>query len=201
MTELQAAMKDVSAKRWEMDRVAFKVGSPMKGCKHCGETTVRNAKVVFLNGYNVYRSYKPLVEGWTYKCMECFATDDDCWHNAQGLGTEPILKPKMLETRVDGKPGLGALMSICYPEGQSCSHDLQTTLSIKVESVGAIGTDSWEDEGGALAPPPRTYEGLARYQSFMRVRAPRKQKAAKMMRQVESMRIVPLATLVRKEVR
>lgn len=200
MTELQAAMKDLSARRWELDKVCYKVGSPMKGCKHCGETTVRNDKTVYLSGFNVYRSYKPLVEGWTYKCMDCFAIDAVCWNNPIGLGLEPVLKPKMLETRVDGKPGLGALMNISYPEGQSCSHDIKTTLSIVVENVGAIGTDAWDDDGGAVAPPPRTYEGLARYQSFMRVRAPRKQKAAKMMRQVESMRIVPLVTLVRKEV-
>jgi hypothetical protein len=101
MTKLQAAMKDKSAKTWPERKQMYKVGSPMKGCLHCGNTEEdENGRVRYTSGFQVFRSYMPQWTKWTWKCWECGSTDLSCWAaddlglvEAQ-LGKEPVIKPK-----------------------------------------------------------------------------------------------------------
>ena len=99
MNALQAAMKDKSAKTWRERTVMYKVGSPMKGCKHCGDVVVdeETGKRRYTSGFQVFRAYKPWITHWTWMCAECGAKDLACWEtDALGLveaelGKEPIV--------------------------------------------------------------------------------------------------------------
>lgn len=98
MKKLQAAMRDKAAKRWHEARVMYKVGSPMKGCRNCGEEEeVEDGKWQFTSGFQVFRAYKPWWTKWTWKCWECGATDLACWAPDElglieaELGKEPLL--------------------------------------------------------------------------------------------------------------
>lgn len=99
MTKLQAAMKDKSAKSWKERIVMYKVGSPMKGCKHCGDIQEdeETGKKRYLSGFQVFRAYRPWETKWTFKCWECGSTDLNCWENdalglvAAEIGKEPIV--------------------------------------------------------------------------------------------------------------
>lgn len=98
MNFLQAAMKDKSAKTWRERTTMYKVGSPMKGCHHCGDIEeTESGRRRYTSGFQVFRAYKPWAAGWTWKCMECGATDLACWEaDALGmteymLGKEPIV--------------------------------------------------------------------------------------------------------------
>lgn len=99
MNHLQAAMRDKSAKTWRERITMYKVGSPMKGCRHCGDVQEdeETSRVRYLSGFQVFRAYKPWNTGWTWKCWECGATDLVCWAEDQlglvrdELGKEPIV--------------------------------------------------------------------------------------------------------------
>lgn len=80
-------------------------------------------------------------------------------------------------------------LDIRHEDGKSL-HDSNYRLRdepIKLNGVftavlNAPGTDSWEDEGGALPPGALVVEDLWRYMSSMRVRGGRKQTAARIAR-------------------
>lgn len=92
MNSLQAAMKDKSASTWRERKTMYKVGSPMKGCHHCGDVQVEESgKKRYLSGFQIFRSYRPWDTKWTYCCWECGAKDAACWEGAWDLGREPIL--------------------------------------------------------------------------------------------------------------
>lgn len=93
MTKLQAALKDKSAKAWNETKQYYRIGSHFKGCLNCGikEEDEDTGSVRYLSGFQVFRSYKPWWIGWTYKCMECNATDLKCWEGASDIGKEPIV--------------------------------------------------------------------------------------------------------------
>ncbi len=110
MTKLQAAMRDLAAKKWTESKVYFRVGSAFKGCMNCGTT---NDKDMFVTGTNVVRSYKPKNKGWTYLCTECGAKDAACWENAWDLGLEPRILP-----RSDISPYAGERGMKIYTQGQ-----------------------------------------------------------------------------------
>lgn len=74
-------MRDRAAKGWRERKMWYRVGSVFKACYHCGST-------------DVFRSYKPWVVKWTYKCFECLSTDANCWENPQNLGEEPRILPR-----------------------------------------------------------------------------------------------------------
>jgi len=67
MTKLQARMKDQAAKAWHERKLFYKVGSIFKGCASC-------------QSQSVYCAFAPIAMGWAYKCWECSATDEACWH-------------------------------------------------------------------------------------------------------------------------
>lgn len=98
MNKLQASIRDRAAATWRERKVMYKVGSPMKGCKFCGdvEEDEESGKRRYLSGFNVFRAYKPWETGWTWKCWECGSKDLACWEtDAAGmveyeLGREPI---------------------------------------------------------------------------------------------------------------
>ncbi len=110
MTKLQAAMRDLAAKKWTEAKVYFRVGSAFKGCLNCGTL---NDKGMFVTGTNVVRSYKPKNKGWTYLCGECGAKDAACWENAWDLGQEPRILP-----RSDISPYRGERGMKVYTQGQ-----------------------------------------------------------------------------------
>lgn len=99
MTKLQASMKDKSASTWRERKVMYKVGSPMKGCRFCGdvEEDEETGKRRYLTGLQVFRAYRPWETGWTFMCWDCTAKDLQCWEpDALGLveaeiGKEPLL--------------------------------------------------------------------------------------------------------------
>jgi hypothetical protein len=98
MTKLQAAMKDRSAQGWRERKIMYKVGSPMKGCLHCGDVEEdESGRSRYLSGFQVFRAYKPWETKWTWKCMECNSTDLACWANDSlglveaELGKEPVV--------------------------------------------------------------------------------------------------------------
>lgn len=99
MRRLQAAMRDQAAKSWKERIVMYKVGSPMKGCRFCGdiEEDEDTGKRRYLSGFQVFRAYRPWETKWTWKCWECGSTDLACWEpDSLGLvenelGKEPIL--------------------------------------------------------------------------------------------------------------
>jgi hypothetical protein len=99
MTKLQASMKDASAATWRERKVMYKVGSPMKGCRFCGdvEEDEETGKRRYLTGLQVFRAYKPWETKWTWKCWSCGAIDLQCWEPdalglvEQELGKEPLL--------------------------------------------------------------------------------------------------------------
>jgi hypothetical protein len=91
-------MKDKSAAGWRERKQYYKVGSPMKGCRQCGEIEEdERGKERWITGMQVFRSYRPWEIGWTFKCWDCSATDLRCWGNdelglvAAEIGKEPIL--------------------------------------------------------------------------------------------------------------
>ena len=77
----------------------YKVGSPMKGCAHCGDVVVDEdtGRARYVSGFQVFRAYKPWNTGWTWMCAECGAKDLRCWAPDQDgmveamLGKEPIV--------------------------------------------------------------------------------------------------------------
>jgi hypothetical protein len=75
-------------------KVAYKVGSPMKGCYNCGDydliTVGRRTVKQYTSGFDVWRSYCPSQTEWTYYCYECSAKDYKAWENAKDVGEEPI---------------------------------------------------------------------------------------------------------------
>ena len=94
MKKLQASMKDSSFTRNRQYRGYYKVGSYFKGCQHCGEVVWvqcgdREVKR-YLSGYDVFRSYQPQSEGWTYWCWTCGAKDMACWEDAENIGQDAI---------------------------------------------------------------------------------------------------------------
>jgi hypothetical protein len=98
MNKLQASMRDKSAKTWRERTVMYKVGSPMKGCNHCGDVEVsESGRLRYTSGFQVFRAYRPWETGWTWKCQFCGAIDLQCWApdalglNERELGKEPIL--------------------------------------------------------------------------------------------------------------
>lgn len=100
MNKLDASVKDASARRASVSiKHYFKVGSCFKGCRHCGTTEMRvsakgRAKEVWLDGFNVFRSYDPKFTGWTWWCYDCAAKDFDCWdctdYALTELGQPPV---------------------------------------------------------------------------------------------------------------
>ena len=52
------------------------------------------------------------------------------------------------------------------------------------------GSDTWEDDGGAVAPPPEKLVVDQRFHSLARIRGPRKQRAARAYVPKESIRVV-----------
>ena len=89
----QADMKDSNhSRRWRESKIYYKIGSYFKGCQNCGEKEIiklgERSVVRYLSGYQVMRSYKPWVVGWTYWCYECGAKDAKCW-KAEDYGLEP----------------------------------------------------------------------------------------------------------------
>ena len=96
MKRMQASMRDRAASKWRESKLYYRVGSPMKGCDHCGEIGYsKKGKEIFISGYNVFRSYKPWAIGWTWKCMDCNSVDLNAWAddvtgiNSSQLGKEP----------------------------------------------------------------------------------------------------------------
>ena len=75
---------------YALSRIAYKVGSFMKGCHFCGdffwkEKGDREVKQ-YTGGFNVYRAYAPCTTGWTYLCMDCSAKDLKAWEDAKDIG-------------------------------------------------------------------------------------------------------------------
>ena len=94
MRRLQAAMRDVAAKRWREDKLYYRVGSTFKGCANCGdyeEDEDGGGRRRYTSGLQVFRSYDPKWMGWTYWCYECGAKDEQCWEDAIDIGQPPIL--------------------------------------------------------------------------------------------------------------
>lgn len=89
MKKLQAAMRDKAAQGWRERKLYYRIGSVFKACAHCGDYDEEGER--YTSGYHVFRAYKPWWMGWTYKCMECGATDLECWANATDIGREPIV--------------------------------------------------------------------------------------------------------------
>jgi len=94
--KLQAAMRDVSAKKWRENTVMYRVGSVFKGCHHCGDYDVETSdsgreKKRYSSGFNVYRSYYPSRTHWTYLCMDCAAKDLQAWEGAIDIGLDAIV--------------------------------------------------------------------------------------------------------------
>jgi hypothetical protein len=84
MKKLEAAIKDRAAKRWRERQTYYRVGSFMKGCANCGDTTIVELSsgghvVRFTSGFQVFRAYDPAWVGWTWWCYECGAKDLACW--------------------------------------------------------------------------------------------------------------------------
>lgn len=69
---------------------------------------------------------------------------------------------------------------------------VESTIKV-VPVLDAPGTEEWENEGGACAPPPYEISLRERYKTEVRVRGPRKQQAARMFVPKESIRIVKTA--------
>jgi hypothetical protein len=95
MKRLQAAMRDVAAKRAIAGRYYYKVGSYFKGCLACGETEWVETKgggeaLRYVSGHQVFRSYCPAQMGWTYWCYECGAKDQQCWKDAADIGLDAV---------------------------------------------------------------------------------------------------------------
>lgn len=75
-------------------KIAYKVGSPMKGCHNCGDWEMREYgarhKKFYTSGYDVWRSYSPSQTVWTYYCYTCSAKDHKAWENAADIGKDAI---------------------------------------------------------------------------------------------------------------
>lgn len=100
MKMMQASMKDSAAKKAVVPlKHCYRVGSRFKGCRSCGTTEWiatkgGKPKEVWLDGFNVYRSYDPKWKGWTWWCYDCGATDFKCWdatdYGIVELGQPPV---------------------------------------------------------------------------------------------------------------
>ena len=62
------------------------------------------------------------------------------------------------------------------------------------------GTDAWEDDGGAAAPPPVEVDVAERHRTAVRTNPGRHQRAARLAVPRESIRVVPLVALAPAEV-
>lgn len=120
MNKLQAAMRDIAARRWKENRRYFKVGSCFKACMNCGvkqswydDEGVKHFGKTYVSGSNVFRSYKPKDIGWTYKCADCLFTDERCWKDAWDIGEEPRILPKSDISPFKGEQGVKQ-----YTQGQ-----------------------------------------------------------------------------------
>ena len=64
--------------------------------------------------------------------------------------------------------------------------DLQ---GVVIPVLDAPGVDTWEDEGGALAPPPYEVTVTDLYRQNIRARGPRKQTAARAVRPINTIKV------------
>ena len=117
MTQLQAAMRDKSAKTWKERRTYYKIGSYFKGCRNCGVVEMvetKSGKFVerYTSGTNVFRSYDPKATKWTYACAECGAKDLKCWApDKAGFIEETLGEPPIQGTRDAKKEVKGRIMA------------------------------------------------------------------------------------------
>ena len=72
-------------------------------------------------------------------------------------------------------------------------------LNVKYVAVGGLGADRWEDDGGALAPPPYEETVCERHRAQVRQNPGRKQIAARRAIPRESITVVPVLEPVKYE--
>lgn len=111
MKKLQAAMKDIAAKKYRREAIhMYRVGSYFKGCCQCGEvewveTKGGNLVKRYRSGYDVFRAYDPRHLGWTWWCYTCGAKDLRCWEpDEHGFIEYQLGKPPLMGNR-DAKRG------------------------------------------------------------------------------------------------
>lgn len=120
-------------------KIAYKIGSALKGCHSCGEWEMRQygrrSLKYYFSGHDVWRSYCPSQTGWTYYCYTCSAKDHKAWENAKDVGEEALRGSREALAALRKMRKVSGSKTTSRPQNKPLSKEMLDRLAESVEHI------------------------------------------------------------------